>query len=132
MGQRRGSTNPSNDWPGFATRLHTFFPDDRSLPIAAVRTLGWLGDSGPGVFIFASGVGLTLAALSRQNTQSSPAEFYRRRLIRLFPLYIAMHFIVLGGDLAVPGSLLTFGSPLTLFSLTDSARTASLFLLHRA
>jgi peptidoglycan/LPS O-acetylase OafA/YrhL len=120
-------TNPSNDWPGLATRLHTFFPDDQSLPIAAVRTLGWLGDSGPGVFIFASGVGLTLAALSRTDRQNSPVEFYRRRLLRLFPLYIAMHFIVLGGDLAVPGNLLTFGSPLTLFSLTGFRGTASLF-----
>ena len=120
-------TNPSNDWPGLATRLHTFFPDDRSLPIAAVRTLGWLGDSGPGVFIFASGVGLTLAALTRTDGQSTTTDFYRRRLARLFPLYIAMHFIVLGGDLAVPGSLLTFGSPLTLFSLAGFRGTASLF-----
>jgi peptidoglycan/LPS O-acetylase OafA/YrhL len=120
-------TNPSNDWPGLATRLHTFFPDDRSLPVAAVRTLGWLGDSGPGVFIFASGVGLTLAALSRPHGQSATKEFYRRRLARLFPLYIAMHFIVLGGDLAVPGGLLTFGSPLTLFSLAGFRGTASLF-----
>lgn len=120
-------TNPSNDWPGLATRLHTFFPGDRSVPIAAVRTLGWLGDSGPGVFIFASGVGLTLAALSRTGSQSTTAEFYRRRLARLFPLYIAMHFIVLAGDLAVPGSQLTFGSPLTLFSLAGFRGTASLF-----
>jgi peptidoglycan/LPS O-acetylase OafA/YrhL len=120
-------TNPSNDWPGLATRLHTFFPDDRSLPIAMVRTLGWLGDSGPGVFIFASGVGLTLAALSRPHVQSATREFYRRRLARLFPLYITMHFIVLGGDLAVPGNLLTFGSPLTLFSLAGFRGTASLF-----
>jgi peptidoglycan/LPS O-acetylase OafA/YrhL len=120
-------TNPSNDWPSLATRLHTFFPHDRSPLIAAVRTLGWLGDSGPGVFIFASGVGLTLAALSRTSAQDTTTEFYRRRLARLFPLYIAMHFIVLGGDLAVPGNLLTFGSPLTLFSLIGFRGTASLF-----
>jgi peptidoglycan/LPS O-acetylase OafA/YrhL len=120
-------TNPSNDWPSLATRLHTFFPHDRSLLVAAVRTLGWLGDSGPGVFIFASGVGLTLAALSRPDGESTATGFNRRRLARLFPLYIAMHFIVLGGDLAVPGSLLTFGSPLTLFSLAGFRGTASLF-----
>jgi peptidoglycan/LPS O-acetylase OafA/YrhL len=120
-------TNPSNDWPALATRLHTFFPDDRSLAIAAVRTLGWLGDSGPGVFIVASGVGLTLAALSRPHVQRGAREFYRRRLARLYPLFIVMHFIVLGGYLAVRGSTLTFGSPLTLLSLTGFRGTSSLF-----
>jgi peptidoglycan/LPS O-acetylase OafA/YrhL len=121
-------TDPSNNWPDLATRLHTFFPHDRVLPIAAVRFLGWLGDSGPGVFVFASGVGLTLAALAhRGGSDATPSAFYRRRLARLYPLYIAMHFVILGAALAIPGNTLTFGNPLTLLSLTGFRGAASLF-----
>jgi peptidoglycan/LPS O-acetylase OafA/YrhL len=120
-------TDPSNNWPDFATRLHTFFPHDRLLPVAMVRFLGWLGDSGPGVFILASGVGLTFAALARGGARPTASEFYRRRLARLYPLYIAMHFVILGAALAIPGNTLTFGSSLTFFSLTGFRGTASLF-----
>ena len=121
-------TNPSNNWPDLATRLHTFFPHDRLWPVAAVRSLGWLGDSGPGVFIFASGAGLTLAALRHASKiDSTVSSFYRRRLARLYPLFIAMHFVILGAALAIPGNRLTFGSPATLLSLVGFRGSEKLF-----
>jgi peptidoglycan/LPS O-acetylase OafA/YrhL len=121
-------TNPSSDWPDLATRLHTFFPHDRLAPVAAIRFLGWLGDNGPGVFIFASGVGLTLAALGRAEEPGTGIRtFYRRRLARLYPLYIAMHFVVLGLALAVPGDTLSFASPMTMFSLSGFRGVPPLF-----
>jgi len=120
-------SNPANNWPDLHTRIRMFFPHDRHVLIAAVRFLGWLGDSGPGVFIFASGVGLTLAALARQPSDSAPSAFYRRRLARLYPLFIAMHFVILGAALAIPGNTLSFGSPLTLASLTGFRGSSKLF-----
>lgn len=121
-------TNPSSDWPDLATRLHTFFPHDRLVPVAAIRFLGWLGDSGPGVFIFASGVGLTLAAFGRAEEPGTGIRtFYRRRLARLYPLYIAMHFVILGLALAVPGDTLSFASPMTMFSLSGFRGVPPLF-----
>jgi peptidoglycan/LPS O-acetylase OafA/YrhL len=121
-------TNPSNDWPDLHRRLHTILPAAHNVPIEIVRLLGWLGDSGPGVFILASGAGLTFAALNRRNSSDSGVSaFYRRRLTRLYPLIIAMHFVILGLALAIPGNLLTFGSPLTMFSLAGFRGTAKLF-----
>jgi peptidoglycan/LPS O-acetylase OafA/YrhL len=121
-------TDPSSDWPDLATRLHTFFPHDHSRLVAFIRFLGWLGDSAPGVFLFASGVGLTLAAAGRvRDPDTGMGGFYRRRLARLYPLYIAMHFVVLGLALAIPGDTLSFASPMTMASLTGFRGLPSLF-----
>ncbi|MFC1734036.1 acyltransferase family protein, partial [candidate division KSB1 bacterium] len=89
-------TNPSEDWPDFHTRIQHIFPSDASFIVALIKFLGWLGDSGPGVFIIISGIGLSLSAL-RKEKSFSIAEFYRKRLFRIFPLYIAIHFIILIG-----------------------------------
>ena len=59
-------TNPSESWPDFSTRITEIFPTEHPFPISLIQFLGWLGDSGPGVFIFASGFGLMWAAILRQ------------------------------------------------------------------
>jgi peptidoglycan/LPS O-acetylase OafA/YrhL len=124
-------TNPDNNFPAsLSTRLHTFFLPGPNAALTVVRVLGFLGDAGPGVFIFASGLGLTLATLSRNDgVLGAPfqiAPFYRRRAARLYPLYIAMHFVILTLALLVP-SALTFGSPTTLVSATGFRGIPSLF-----
>lgn len=119
-------TNPSNDWPDLGTRLRAFFPADPSLPLAVLRFLGWLGDSGPGVFILVSGVGLAYSAMQRP-AEAAPTAFFRRRVLRLFPLFIAMHLVVLTAALAVPGNELTLAGPKTLLSLLGLRFTPSLF-----
>ncbi|MBA2684128.1 MAG: acyltransferase family protein [Gemmatimonadaceae bacterium] len=111
-------TNPENSWPSLAVRLHTMVPPGTTLFLRSVRAAGWLGDAAPGVFILASGVGLTLSALANPADTLSARAFYRRRLVRLFPLYIAMHFVVLAGALFVPGNLDSFAGLRTMLSLT--------------
>ncbi|MEP7086642.1 MAG: acyltransferase, partial [Gemmatimonadota bacterium] len=111
-------TNPENSWPSLAVRLHTMVPPGTTLFLRSVRTAGWLGDAAPGVFILASGVGLTLSALAKPADTLSARAFYRRRLVRLFPLYLAMHFVVLAGALFVPGNLESFAGLRTMLSLT--------------
>ncbi len=124
-------TNPSANWPALSTRLATLVPHDPSPFWRAVRLLGWLGDAAPGVFIFASGVGLTLSALQHpdrdRDRDRDRGAFYRRRLLRLYPLYIAMHVVVLAGALLVPGNTLSFGSPATLLSVAGLRFTRGLF-----
>ena len=111
-------TNPENAWPSLAVRLHTLVPPGTTILTQTVRAAGWLGDAAPGVFILASGVGLTLSALIDPVSTLDARTFYRRRLLRLFPLYIAMHFVVLAGALFVPGNIDSFAGLRTMLSLT--------------
>lgn len=119
-------TAPGLNWPPLATRLSQFYPADHPWPLALIRFLGWLGDSGPGVFILASGFGLTWAALQRERHEP-PVEFYRRRLLRLYPLLIATHVVLLAVALFLPGNSLTFADPRILASLAGFRPTPSLF-----
>ena len=106
-------THPANDWPDLATRLKNLYPHDLSSPfLSLVQFGGWLGDNCPGVFILVSGVGLTWAALHRSDRVPF-SDFIKRRLLRIFPLYITLHFIFLLGALFIPGSTLTMASPHT-------------------
>ncbi len=120
-------TNPTNHWPALAVRLHTWFPGPGSPLPRLAQFLGWLGDSGPGVFILASGFGLTLSALRRGGPAGSWGAFLRRRLARLFPLYIAMHLVVLALALGVPGSTARLDDPRTLLSLAGLRFSPGLF-----
>jgi peptidoglycan/LPS O-acetylase OafA/YrhL len=120
-------TNPSSNWPSLAERLRNIYPQQYDFPVSLVQFLGWLGDSGPGVFIFASGFGLTWAALNRPETGFKFKDFYTKRLLRIFPLYITIHVLILAGSLVVPGSEYTLASPYTLLSLLGLRFTDSLF-----
>ena len=117
-------TNPDRDWPALSVRLHHLWPAG-PFPIALARFSGWLGDSGPGVFILVSGVGLAWAASHRDRLD--PGDFWRRRIRRLFPLYLLMHFVILGGAALMPGAQPGFGDPRTLLSLAGTRSTAATF-----
>ncbi|MDD5541817.1 MAG: acyltransferase family protein [Acidobacteriia bacterium] len=120
-------TNPGNDWPGLATRLHSIFPQNTHFIVALVQFLGWLGDSGPGVFILLSGFGLAWSAVHSQKGAYDYGPFLKRRLGRLFPTYIAVHLVVLAGFLLLRSSTMTFASRRTLLSLLGLRFTDSLF-----
>ncbi|MGH7623070.1 MAG: acyltransferase family protein, partial [Gemmatimonadaceae bacterium] len=120
-------TNPDNAWPSLAIRMHTLIPAGATVFLRGVRTLGWLGDAAPGVFILASGVGLTLSALAAPDDTLNRRSFYRRRLLRLFPLYFAMHFVILAGALLVPGNTLSFAGVRTALSLSGVRALPGLF-----
>ena len=120
-------TNPSNDWPDFGTRIHQVYPRDFSSPVVSLlQFLGWLGDSCPGVFVLLSGFALTWACSTRGGTVR-PIEFYRHRIVRIFPLYVAMHFVILAGAVAIPGLSISMAGTKTLLSLLGLRFDASLF-----
>lgn len=120
-------TNPANNWPDFATRIKTLFPQADSLPVALFQFVGWLGDSGPGVFLFLSGLGLTLGMQSHERTPGWIVSFYRRRLLRIFPLYIAAHFVVFAGAILARDQSTVLAGPRAFLSLFGIRFTDSLF-----
>lgn len=120
--------NPTNDWGPLSNRIQEIFPEGTNLISIFIRVLGWIGDSAPGIFIFASGLGLVLGRYRVGNTKETVASFFGKRLLRILPLYIAMHFLVLGvfaltGGEGVPG----FASRMTLLSLLGLRFHPSLF-----
>jgi peptidoglycan/LPS O-acetylase OafA/YrhL/lysophospholipase L1-like esterase len=102
--------NPVPDWPPISARIaqwthvvgHGALADGL---LTAVRDVGWLGDQGVGMFIVLSGMGLTFGALSAAATAIDPLMFYRKRLLRIVPLWWAAHaffaltFLVFGWGL---------------------------------
>jgi len=85
-------SNPSYNWPPFSERIASIIPEGSNWVFIFVKFLGWLGDMGPGVFILLSGFTLTISQL---RNEKSVLTFYRSRILRIFPLYIAIHIIVL-------------------------------------
>ncbi len=120
-------TNPGGNYPPWPERLHAFFPAAHASWTAWLRFFGSLGDHGPAVFILLSGCGLTLSALRLGAPELDARTFYRRRLMRLFPVYVAMHFVVLGAGLTSPSHPATFASWMTLASLAALRFRPSLF-----
>jgi peptidoglycan/LPS O-acetylase OafA/YrhL/lysophospholipase L1-like esterase len=118
-------SNPSYNWPDLTYRLSHIFPDGQNLVTIGVKFLGWLGDMGPGVFILLSGFTLALSQFKKEKTIG---EFYSSRLARIFPLYIAIHIIVLAFALIVqqPANINLF-SPRVLLSIMGLRFTDTLF-----
>ena len=85
-------SNPSYNWPSFSERISSILPEGSNWFIIGIKFLGWLGDMGPGVFILLSGFTLTLSQLKNEK---STLDFFRSRIIRIFPLYLVIHFIVI-------------------------------------
>jgi peptidoglycan/LPS O-acetylase OafA/YrhL len=120
--------NPSNDWPDLATRLGNLWPQGDNLPVRIVYFLGWLGDSGPGIFILLSGFGLTLSMLKKPTSDRNLEVFYQRRLIRIFPLYLTIHLLtILGAFLLLGADRITLGIN-TLLSFLGLRFRDSLFM----
>ena len=120
-------TNPSDNWPDFVARITNIYPTKFPFPISLVQFLGWLGDSGPGVFILISGFGLTWGAMSKGEQSILLRRFYKRRLVRIFPLYLTIHLLVLAVSLIWPGSHYTFALKPALLSLLGLRFRDSLF-----
>jgi peptidoglycan/LPS O-acetylase OafA/YrhL len=88
--------NPGPDWPPLGERVAQLRPllghGLLDLPLNVLRYAGWTGDAGVQIFLMLSGLGLTYGALRRPR----PAlDFYRRRLLRIFPPWWAAHLIFL-------------------------------------
>jgi len=104
--------NPSVPWPPLAVRLAQFAPvrgaGILSWPLTLVRDLAWYGDVGVTLFIIASGFGLTYGMLGRSEAVALPAgSFYRRRMLRIFPLWWGAHLLFLPLGLLMANGLST-------------------------
>lgn len=114
--------NPAADWPVLDDRIAQILPGSSSIADllgALVRFFSWTGDGGVQLFLIASGFGLSWGML----VQPRPAgEFYRRRLLRLYPPWWTIHLIVLVAGLAAGHAILDsrFAASLVGFRVTPS------------
>jgi peptidoglycan/LPS O-acetylase OafA/YrhL len=120
-------TNPSSGWSNLGSRLRDVFPTENGLAIGAVQMIGWLGDSCPGVFILLSGFALAASALNRKADAIEVKPFYKSRLARIFPLYVAMHFLFFAIALCIPETGISVGHRRSLLSLLGLRFTEGLF-----
>lgn len=117
-------SNPVYNWPEFSVRMSNLFPSEGSILVRIIQFLGWLGDMGPGVFFLISGLVLTISAL---NNPLNTIDFYKKRLLRIFPLYISIHVFILIIANAYFKWDIDFSSLKTVFSLAGLRCTNSLF-----
>ena len=73
-------------WFGYSEHL-----DWKIVLTKTAELSAWIGDMGPGVFIFLSGFVLVLSSLSKEITIKS---FYFKRFERLYPTYILIHILI--------------------------------------
>ncbi len=93
------AANPAANWPPFNERLSQLAPISDGNVVADVvlnglRYLGWAGDQGVQLFLIASGFGLTWSVLKR-GRQLDSADFFRKRVLRILPLWWGAHFFFL-------------------------------------
>jgi peptidoglycan/LPS O-acetylase OafA/YrhL len=92
--------NPSSEWPPLARRIRQLYPLSGfgvwNLPVNLFRYVGWLGDQGVSLFLILSGFGLVWGYLSRDpHGPIRSGEFYRRRVYRIYPLWLSAHICFL-------------------------------------
>lgn len=117
-------SSPVENWPEFAVRIENIFPKDGSLTTRIFQFLGWLGDMCPGVFLFISGLTLTLSSL---NKPLNTVDFYKKRLLRIYPLYVTIHVLIVIIAFVIFKWEINYFSPNTLFSFLGLRFTNSLF-----
>ena len=93
-------SNPTPLWPPLAERISQLRPVEGygvwGIFLNLFRYAGWTGEQGVQLFLLASGFGLTWSLLQAGKSEPPPLkEFYVRRLLRLFPLWWAVHGIVI-------------------------------------
>lgn len=117
---------PSGAWAGLLERVPSYLAQS-SLSIAILKTLAWIGDYAPGVFIFTSGFGLCWAVLYQKQDQIDWKKFLQRRLLRLFPLYILLHLFFFAASFAKNGFGTEYADPNFLLSILGIRITDELF-----
>jgi peptidoglycan/LPS O-acetylase OafA/YrhL len=118
----------SGIWAGILERVSNplLFENDSSL-VVFVKLLAWIGDYCPGVFILASGFGISWALLDADYSSIDWKAFFKRRALRLYPAYIFLHFLFLGGALFIAADTTTIADPKILLSLLGIRITDALF-----
>ncbi|MCC6672185.1 MAG: acyltransferase family protein [Planctomycetes bacterium] len=99
--------NPGRDWPPLDERVAQLAPLSghglAGVPWNLLRYLGWSGDQGVQLFLILSGFGLTWGLRS----STGPVDrlgFYRRRLLRVYPQWLAAHGVLVVVALVLTGT----------------------------
>ena len=95
MGEYPRIFNPKAGWVPLTERIVQLEPTTGGLwdiAFNAFRYPGLLGEVGVQLFVIASGLGLTLSAIRRDGTGDG---FLRRRIDRIAPTWVTVHFLAL-------------------------------------
>jgi peptidoglycan/LPS O-acetylase OafA/YrhL/lysophospholipase L1-like esterase len=92
--------NPGAGWPPLGVRIAQLAPLTGrgwlDVPLNLLRWIGWAGDQGVGIFLIVGGFGLTWGLLARNVGATLPLrDFWRRRALRIYPLWWAAHLFFL-------------------------------------
>lgn len=93
--------NPDSHWPSLSVRIEQLRPlpitDGWDVIANVFRYVGWTGDQGVSIFLIASGLGLAWSQAVRESTGAATnrSDFWRRRLWRIYPIWIAAHLFIL-------------------------------------
>jgi peptidoglycan/LPS O-acetylase OafA/YrhL/lysophospholipase L1-like esterase len=93
--------NPESQWPPLSTRITQFvhgFGSGRGWDalITAIRDLGWTGDQGVSLFLLLSGLALAWSCSARSDRgELRWREFFSRRFLRIYPIWIVAHLLIL-------------------------------------
>jgi peptidoglycan/LPS O-acetylase OafA/YrhL len=88
--------NPTGSWPPLEARIAQLQPIEYAgyspVILNVWRYAGWSGDAGVQLFLIISGFGLAWGLLQRKQGADVPLGwFYRRRLLRIYPLWWGAH-----------------------------------------
>jgi peptidoglycan/LPS O-acetylase OafA/YrhL len=122
--------NPTADWPPLAERLAQLRPLTGygvwDIPLNLLRYVGWSGDQGVQLFLIVSGFGLTWGLLARYGLASFDLpDFYRRRAMRIYPLWWGAHLLFMMSWLLL-GKGLSVTDPSTYISMVGIRVTPEL------
>ncbi|MBN2490665.1 MAG: acyltransferase family protein [Planctomycetes bacterium] len=92
--------NPTGSWPPLAERIAQLAPltghGMRDIAANLFRYVGWFGEQGVQIFIVLSGFGLVWGLCQRgRRPVESRLGFYRRRALRILPLWWGAHLALL-------------------------------------
>jgi len=94
--------NPTTYWPPLVDRIRQLAPVRGhgfwDVPLNLFRYVGLTGDQGVGLFLFAGGFGLAWSLFHR-GMGGGWLEFGRRRVLRLYPMWLVLHGAILAGGL---------------------------------
>ncbi len=90
--------NPDAHWPSLSERISQVLspqsPGIGGWLLTLLRDFAWLGDQGVSVFLLVSGLTLTWSCLTL-NAPISWRHFYRRRILRIYPMWVVANLLML-------------------------------------
>ena len=118
----------SRDLPNLWSHPDVMFPAHDSYFLSVLHFFTMLGANAPGVFLVVSGLTLTWSTLHTSGEKAWLRHYFMRRVLRIFPLYMAAHVLDLVASRLIPGQRIPLEFPQIILSLFGLRFTYDTFL----